>query len=1038
MIESKSELLNAYQNESGKNPKFKNGKLKASFLKWNKKKLRNKQTRVYYEDGKLFNPVTNRLVKVKYDKRYKTPTLSASFKKKFNVEQGLAVPINNDVYEFNVYPTGESVGYRREITLENNLLLMYLIADNNIFGDYRIILTGHRDGYKTRLYDASHVIQSANRFWEENKELFQNDSEHMIWNTPSSTQMGELEFERVTFHFTKEKYLSYNYYEQSFRDGLGHCFFEPIKNHFTKTKFSKGYQKRVNATLSKLNNSYYKSGLLKRQGMIEKYDRGIPIKDIPEVCEQLKIDVEIVQPFSSTPLFKYECHTKPLKKFGFINPRLDHVVSTKRTNTMYKNSDFIECSQDELRVIKKLAEENDEVMPIYSRNSFGLQSVKTLNAAYRLKSEFYEAVNKFEKKTGLKYCGIDSLKYPELTKYLSDGTHFNCCVDIKDTEFMRKNKNIPSNMNHMDLEKAYTQFKRYDYYNGFCGKITDFRKVNNFDQPGLYRITDLDMTNSNIKDINDLLGIYKTDNIYPQPDLIYLKKTGATFQVIDGAYGTKIDFEFKGDMLNKKDEIKLQSDDPEPKIVKIPYYSKLAGVWCMDRKKETFYMKGKSSYFQTINTPEDTSIFYNNEDKEAKITYPKKASYHKKHITAYITSYQRLHVIEQLKKMDLSKVYRICTDGIYYEDHHWEGKTRIHDKKCYVDKEKIWQDKSHEMTFKNSPCSVYLSNLIGNNTPSSWDDYEFPNTREFYLRELWNGQGGTGKTYLNVNDRGLINPVYIVHSWNKATEEEDQFIKLQNGQTLAVSVHHRLFHRHKNPELIYQYNNYIIDECSMFTNDNKEVLFQDITQSRLIFLGDPGYQLPPFEGGREMDEKGFDYIKTLTETRRFKCKHLINLANELRECIRLKIKFDLSKWNNKINRLGINELAECYKAEDLILVSCHWLDHEYNRRLSNIEKYKVKQNSTAFKNGQIFYEKIKGVKMEFRHGFTAHSIQGQTHKGRLFIDLTGVYCNRMLYTMISRATKLEHIHFIHKMPFDDATLARKRYQEYKKSKVSKK
>ena len=92
MIESKAELINAYEIETGKKPRFKNGKLRASFLNWNKKQLRNKQTRIYFEDGKFFNPVTNRLVNAKYDKRYKTPTLSASFKKKFNVERGLAVP----------------------------------------------------------------------------------------------------------------------------------------------------------------------------------------------------------------------------------------------------------------------------------------------------------------------------------------------------------------------------------------------------------------------------------------------------------------------------------------------------------------------------------------------------------------------------------------------------------------------------------------------------------------------------------------------------------------------------------------------------------------------------------------------------------------------------------------------------------------------------------------------------------------------------------------------------------------------------------
>jgi len=35
-------------------------------------------------------------------------------------------------------------------------------------------------------------------------------------------------YDKVVFHFTKETYLSYNYYEQSFRDGVNHCVFQPM------------------------------------------------------------------------------------------------------------------------------------------------------------------------------------------------------------------------------------------------------------------------------------------------------------------------------------------------------------------------------------------------------------------------------------------------------------------------------------------------------------------------------------------------------------------------------------------------------------------------------------------------------------------------------------------------------------------------------------------------------------------------------------------------------------------------------------------
>ena len=81
--------------------------------------------------------MSNRFVKPKYDKRYKKQTLSKAFKKKFNVEGSLAVPINDDLYLFNVELGGEH-GFNDEIDLENNALLYYLIKNNNISGDYRI------------------------------------------------------------------------------------------------------------------------------------------------------------------------------------------------------------------------------------------------------------------------------------------------------------------------------------------------------------------------------------------------------------------------------------------------------------------------------------------------------------------------------------------------------------------------------------------------------------------------------------------------------------------------------------------------------------------------------------------------------------------------------------------------------------------------------------------------------------------------------------------------------------------------------------
>ena len=65
--------------------------------------------------------------------------------------------------------------------------------------------------------------------------------------------------------------------------------------------------------------------------------------------------------------------------------------------------------------------------------------------------------------------------------------------------------------------------------------------------------------------------------------------------------------------------------------------------------------------------------------------------------------------------------------------------------------------------FKNHPTTEYLSSLLSNDD-TTFDDWTFAEPKEFYKSELLEGQGGAGKTWSLLNDRGLINSVYIVHS----------------------------------------------------------------------------------------------------------------------------------------------------------------------------------------------------------------------------------------------------------------------------------
>ena len=66
------------------------------------------------------------------------------------------------------------------------------------------------------------------------------------------------------------------------------------------------------------------------------------------------------------------------------------------------------------------------------------------------------------------------------------------------------------------------------------------------------------------------------------------------------------------------------------------------------------------------------------------------------------------------------------------------------------------------------------------------------------------------------------------------------------------------------------YSNYIIDECSMINEEDKQAIFQQC-KGRVIMCGDIGFQLPAIQG-EEMTEKGFDNVIELSTNYRLKMK----------------------------------------------------------------------------------------------------------------------------------------------------------------------
>ncbi len=1004
-------------------------------LAFNRKMIREGKTNKYLEQDKFYNLDTDRVFA-----KPLTPVrqrIRKKFKNDYNIDGQVVsrkkTTINLDyVYSLPVADQSGDMGFGY-ITFQNNLgennlnnpeLMKLQMTNNNIIGKWRVLLL--IDGVV--FADEQINVSTPDQWFADfgNIPPWRVNSDYMIYNYPPNGILPESE---VKFIYTKENKLTQNYFEQTYADSaVATCLLKPIydwavqKLDDAKGKATKERYTKILAKFNGVKSKDKKKRTPDKIGYFEKYRKGVKESEIIHICEDCQIGLEIDQPFADTLLYSHRPVKKPLKVFKFLNSRLNHVEINNKNHKFDVNSIFkrydTEYVQDRL-MIRDLANECDlkQIPYTYNKNGYGISALYTLDRNIKIYSEYNETVQNMEKwidekgngnEAVLKFCSFDAKQNPLLYNFISLGTHFNGCVDFIETSQWKNLEepmlHIPKQVKHIDMTKAYTQFRKCKWYDGFALRLPHFRKCSKIMGNGLYAVVDMNLDNCSDKfrGLIEHIGWFNGNNVYTKEELEALSEYGGTYKVVYGAYGLREEFVFSEEMINKKEIIKFNDNE-----IKIPFYSKWCGMNCHVSAEKSFYMKGEREFFENINTNE-ADIYYN-DFKEARISYPNTYQYNKKHITAQITAYQRLIMLEQLMRMDSDKLIRICTDGIYYWDHDFE----ILD--VFSKKEK--------MTFNNDPANNYLSNLIDPSDAMYHDDFGDNDPRGLFKSEIHDSAGGDGKTHTELFlDKGWNNICYVAHS-NELTSDKAKEYFEHCGKKLNTSNHHRLLN---NPFSLgtdgsdaecHKYWVYLIDECSMLTDEQKQYMLDHI-KGVVIFLGDTACQCLPIgkdEKGKAlkpMNHKNIDYVHPPSKKNyRFKDSAQLEICNKMRKYIKG------SGWNkpvlkNYYQTIYRHEVINHYSKNDMILVSRHVFNDEWNETLKHIEKYRVKNNTRDYKNGNIIYEEIPKVETEFRHGFTIHSCQGKTFKNKIFIDMRKMNDERVIYTAISRAEYSSQIYLV--------------------------
>ena len=787
-------------------------------------------------------------------------------------------------------------------------------------------------------------------------------------------------------------------YEQFFLDGTTHCVFQPILNW--------AEDKRDNAK-SKSAKSRYNVIAKKTQKYIEQYSAGVHADDFQKITNDLQIGIEIDIPSTAlnkkTKFIKVSSQKKPLRNFRFINTRLNHI----EINQVSSKDNYIEVSQKELQ---KIFDETE--FKLWKGDREGeLYQINTLENIYKLsnKEGYSKALKNFEDIHNFVNYRVEHNSNKELSRFLLNNVNRNLGLVlenkyqegtedhnifleyIKNKEQMIEDQedginleiidyvNSLQNLNHIDIRKAYTRGAECSFYEGYLGKITDFRSCDKIMGLGIFMICNI----QNIPDIFEKCGILYENNCYPSPELEFYKSLGITFDIVCGCWGSRIDIDFgqvpaegeKGRGMYEKDENGKS------------HYVKWYGCLMRLMKKVRYNFDCKDIEYAKLNNINDegSDIRFNQYKNQGIIEYKKDKCYHSSHIASFIHSYSRINLLEQILKFkDTSQIVAINVDGIFYRGDVEVGKL---------------------FAIKKGSIGSIRSNILIEDIENDIPD--LPETREHNLVEVHTGPGGAGKTHINLMDKGLQYPLYVAHSWKLSRTKTKEY-------NIPGSVVWYLLSTDPDNYLpiMKNYNTLIIDEISCLSNKDKKIILNKFPKHKIIFCGDLGYQLPPVEG-YEFNRDGLKIIKH-TKNHRCQCEKLHKILKKMRilidrDFIDIEAKDLLKKYKFKIHKKEDIH----YKVEDLIIAKTHKSKDYYTEKYKDLPKYLVKENTRDYSNGEIIIgPPPDGVKCEIQHAFTIHSIQGETASHTLFIDINRMNCVRMLYTALSRAKLFSQIKII--------------------------
>jgi len=744
---------------------------------------------------------------------------------------------------------------------------------------------------------------------------------------------------------------------QAYRDGIGHCVFTPIF-----LKLAKAFDESENKDVKKRINQRFK----KLKGLELLYKKGVPEDKMEEVAKASGFKI-VLHDILGNEIKVYNQNQK--KVLRFTNTRENHLD----TGHLTLDTESDKVSQEAVNDLLKKVNREKSFYLIEGDLKNGLpRKIRTLDECVEVfdpNKEYYDSLNE---KIDLNKYKLNATKYPDVNKFIKAGRIINSWA----TPFSDEKPT-----GHLDMPKAYTQFKKCSNYSGFLGVIHQFRS-GEFSREwikeniGIYRFEVIGFT-GNVELYKKLGLSIGSIHILPSVEIDYFIENGVSVKITEGVWGSRMDFEFPDEMLEDR------------------RYAYWSGRLSMERTHKSFTFKSNKRWAGHLKSEFGDDCLYWEGSELCTVKVPNKQIFTTHHILAFITSYVRIQMMESMKKFKIEQICKVVLDGIYFTGEKPMGLEWFKQKDL---------DKNHSAGFGWYDFSDDV-------------DVDWKPTR-IKRNTLLTGQGGAGKTYSVLTDNGFNKILFVSPQHTLGAD-------IAKNYKIPYTTIHKLLGKgyendkcrmwkddHFYPSVIF------IDEITQIPADWIDEVFKQYPESLVILAGDLTSSGMWFQT-RNGKPGGFSTIWK---------PHSVDIINvegdrrsrddELKE-LKLKVREEMQRvfingdsgedkamitWAKK--NLAVKPFFDAmstFQEGDNCIAGTH--------RTSMVLLSMGITTGWYKKGGFVSYTEMEGY--EKRGSFTIHSFQGKTlETGKIFIFLDDMFEYSMLYTALSRAVNFSQLVFV--------------------------